>query len=57
MYYFIRVRSSSFAALRLYQLNIKYVELTENEQMTYMPLFKGGYSAVGQKHAVTATVS
>lgn len=33
MYHFISVRSSSFAALRLHQLNTKYGELAANEHV------------------------
>lgn len=46
MYHFIRVKSSSFAALRLHQLNIKYGELTANERMPRVRLFKGWHYAV-----------
>lgn len=42
MYYFIGVRSSSFAARRLHQLNIKYDELTANEQMPHLPSLQAG---------------
>lgn len=41
MYHLIRVKSSSFAAQRLHQLNIKYGELTANEQTPCVLLFKG----------------
>lgn len=53
MYYFVGVRSSSFAALRLQQLNIKYDELTANEQMPHLPPLKAGVQLLYRDRVTT----